>query len=197
MEEKKVYTVFLNDTPGKAKNRYATGAGLYYHDFSVQELAGEIISSYHPHLKEARIAYLLRPGKWKSKGRAITGRAVVATPLWRLLSGYDLVLILNETIYRGLDEKGKRALLDHELSHFAEPMENNFGEKGWSTREHDVQEFSFVVKRHGICFSNLKSLTGTAYQLDLQSLQEQNTAKGGFGYAGDEEENLFYEEVEE
>lgn len=147
--------------------------GYFFAPVEVNDLAEEIIASYHPHLKKASIAYLFRAGRWKSRGRTITGRAVVASPLWRCLSGFDLVLILNEAIYGKLDNKGKRALLDYELSHFIEQEAGSIAERSWATREHDVREFSDVVKRHGICFSNLSALTNSARQLDLESLQEK------------------------
>lgn len=67
-----------------------------------------------------------------------------------------------------------------------------------------MQEFSAVVKRHGICFTNLQSLfAGQQMQLQtLQSLQEENEedlsineSTDGFNPYG-EEENLFSEELE-
>ncbi len=166
-------------------------------------LAEKIIAEHHSYLEDARIAFLFRSGKWRNKGKVVTGRALVAPPLWRCTSGFELVLIINEILYQSLDEKGREALLDHELSRFE--LQNSgslvFGEKTWTIREHDVQEFSDVVKRHGICFTNLQSLlAGQQLQLQsLQSLQEENEDLSADDENEEnlfEEENLFFEELE-
>ena len=118
----------------------------------------EVINEYHPHLSDAKIACMFRSGAWKQKGRTVLGRAVVAPTLWRILTGYDLILVINEVIYSSLTGKGKTALLDHELSRFTEPVENKQGEQNFSTQDHDIREFSEVVKRHNVCFSNLPAI---------------------------------------
>ncbi len=125
----------------------------------VVPLAREVIGKYHPHLAGADIVYLFRVGKWCCRGHTIKGKALVAPQLWRFVGGCDLVLTLSEVIYKNLSDEGKAALLDHELSHFNEPTIDNRGATFWSTRDHDVREFSAVVKRHNICMSGLKNLT--------------------------------------
>ncbi|RJX27170.1 MAG: hypothetical protein C4554_04765 [Dethiobacter sp.] len=87
----------------------------------VRAVADNIIASFHPHLQEATIAYLLRRGTWKSRGCVVTGKAIAAPEQWRFLSGCDLALIINETVWQVLGDKGREVLLDHELSHFTPP----------------------------------------------------------------------------
>jgi len=125
----------------------------------VVPLAKEVIDKYHPHLAGADIVYLFRAGKWCSRRRTVKGKALVASQLWRFIGGCDLVLVLSEVIYQNLSEEGKVALLDHELSRFGEPATDNRGVTFWTARDHDVREFSAVVKRHNICMSGLKNLT--------------------------------------
>ncbi len=181
--------------------------GLYRPAPQAAELAGRVIERYHPHLRGASIIYLFRTGKWSTRDRTITGKAAVATAIWRCLTGYELVLIINEIIYRSLNEKGKIALLDNELSHFKAPLVDKYRGKVWSIRDHDVCEFSEVVKRHGVCFSNLQNLRdGGMEQLTLQTLgeniEDRETVDRVYGQdekeisAGDLlDENLFYEEL--
>ena len=135
------------------------GWGAYKMAPEAEARAKDVIEEYHPHLASADIVYIFRVGKWRCKHRTITGKALVAPQVWRFVGGCDLVLILSEVIYKNLSDKGKSALLDHELSHFNEPTADNRGALFWTTRDHDVREFSAVVKRHNICMSNLRALT--------------------------------------
>ncbi len=118
----------------------------------------QVIKEYHPHLSDAKMACLFRCGEWKNKGRTVLGKAVVAPLLWQVLSGYELVLVINEVVYGSLNDKGKTALLDHELSRFSEPVAGREGSLSYSIQDHDVKEFSAVVKRHNVCFSNLRAI---------------------------------------
>jgi hypothetical protein len=200
MEEVKPYRVIpINDSPGLKKQEergFAREAALSFPgcrtDFSspyrlapqLKAAAEPIIARYHPHLRQAAIAYLLRRGTWKSRGQVITGKAAIAPEQWRLLSGCDLLLIINETVWQVLGDKGREVLLDHELSHFTPPTAGKDGSLHWAIREHDLQEFSEVVKRHGVCTGDHRRLIEAAGQLDLVSLgaltdQEEGESIGG------------------
>ena len=169
------------------------GPGPYRWAPKVKEAAREVIEQHHPHLEKANIAFLFRTGSWTSKGKTVTGRASIAPALWRFVSGYDLVLILNEMIWFNLTRKGRKALLDHHLSHFAEPSEDKEGNLCWDTREQDIKEFSQVIKRHGICINSVQGLQELAGQMTLEALQdniEEEVSLGGDFF----EEDLFGEE---
>lgn len=146
--------------------------GKYQNDSILGEIAGEIIATYHPHLREAQVAYLFHRESWKSKGAVISGKAQVVPEQWRFLSGYELLVMINETVWQGLSEMGRRVLLDYELSHFAPPVAGKNGDKRWSLRDHDLQEFSEVVRRYGICIGDPRLLKNTASQMELHSLAE-------------------------
>ena len=127
-----------------------------------------IINEYHPYLADAKAACLFRTGSWKVKDVTQLGKAIVAPQAWRCLTGYDLLLIVNEVIYCSLSDKGKMALLDHVLSYIKEPAVDKHGAAIYATRDHDIREFSAVVKRHKVCFSNLRAIEGDGtFQLNL------------------------------
>jgi len=128
----------------------------------------KVIDKYHPYLKDAKIACLYRAGSWKVKEVTQLGKVIVAPQSWRCLTGYDLLLIVNEVIYLALSDKGKTALLDHVLSYIKEPCADKSGLPVYGTRDHDIREFSAVVKRHRVCFSNLRAIEGDGtFQLSL------------------------------
>ena len=169
----------------------------YYLAPAIRAVADTIISRYHPHLQEAAIAYLLRRGAWKRRGHVVTGKAVAAPEQWRYLSGCDLALIINEEVWQGLGNKGREVLLDHELSHFTAPTADKRGNLHWALREHDLQEFSEVVKRHGVCCGDHRRLVAAAGQLDLESLDafvSQVEESMGGGYDDTEDDNCFTED---
>ncbi len=145
----------------------------------VEAMAKELIREYHPHLQEASIAYLFRTGSWKNRGQVVTGKALAAPQMWRHISSYDLVLIVNQTIWANLERKGQRALLDHELSRFTAPKKDRAGNLRWELQEQDLKEFSQVIKRHGICIGNPQTLMELAGKMDLKALEE--SAKEQFG----------------
>jgi hypothetical protein len=199
----KIY--FTDEGPKKRTDRGPKAAGGYREAVEACELSRSVIENYHPHLAEANISYLYRSGRWRMKERTITGKAVVASQLWRHLSGHDLVLILSEVIFTNLSEEGKVALLDHELSHFNAPVTDKYGGRIWSTRDHDVREFSAVVKRHNICMSNLGAIAaGGMEQLDMMkslndTVEDAEAVAAVYGDEAEEveEDDLFCEEYEE
>ena len=183
-----VTRLFEHEDPWAVHRPEGSGPGPYRLAPKVAEAARQLIPRCHPHLQEARIAYLFRTGSWSSRGRPVTGRASTAPALWRFLCGYDLVLVLHEETWQNLTRRGRRALLDHQLSCFAEPVPDKDGQPTWGTREQDIQEFSQVVKRHGICIHSpwgLKELTG---QQNLQALQDNLEAEESLGGEHDDEE---------
>lgn len=140
----------------------------------LRPLVEELIERHHPHLARARIAYLFREGRWVYADRPVRGRAVVVPLLWRLLCGSDLVLIVSEPVFLSLTEKGRRALLDHELTHFAEPRTALNGRITWRLRRHDVEEFAACVLRHRVCMSKLGEVFGeNLVQMSLENLGQQ------------------------
>ena len=134
----------------------------------------QVIDQYHPHLKDAKIACLFRKGSWRVKDRVQQGRALVAPPVWESLTGYELLLIVNEGVYLGFSEEERVAQLDHILSFIKEPVYNKNGTLSYSTRDCDIQEHSGVVNRHKVCFSNIGAIDEYgSRQLDIKSLEKQ------------------------
>jgi len=82
--------------------------------------------------------------------------------------------MISEVIFKNLSEEGKVALVDHELSHFNKPLKDKRGSLIWTIRDHDVCEFSDVVRRHNICMSNLRAIADDGMeQLDfMKTLSE-------------------------
>lgn len=172
----------------------------------------QAIAEYHPYLKDASFACIYRTGGWKHKDTVQMGKVVVASPLWRSLTGYDLLVVINKYAYANLDDKQKMAYLDYVLSYVREPAVSRTGALSYRTRDHDIREFSAVINRHNVCFSNMLAIDGQGErQLNLfgslegkivegdeqgAAIQELAAIAGGEEEEDDMEEMVFVEEFD-
>lgn len=126
----------------------------------VYAVLDRLIERYHEHLTNARIAVAWNL-TWQPDvdGRCVLGKAKKATDLDRELAPYDLVIMLRQEWYSKpeVTDAQREALIDHELEH-CEVMRDDNGEPKRDTkdrvvyriRKHDLEEFSDVVRRHGL-----------------------------------------------
>lgn len=143
------YTLIRSDEPA-GKPMYA--------------LLRELVDKNHEELRPARIALAWHLG-WKPDvdGVKKLGACRKASDLDRELargeSAWDFVVMLSSDFWTHptVEDKQRRALLDHELCHAApkldprtgDQQEDERGRKLWRLRKHDIEEFSDVVRRHG------------------------------------------------
>lgn len=164
----------------------------------LNEPVRKVINEYHPYLKDAKIACLFRKGSWQVKDRPQLGRAVVAPPVWRSLTGFELLVIVNEGIYLSFTDEARVAQLDHILSFIKEPVFDKNGAASYGIKDYDICEHSGVVNRHNICFSNLKAIDENgSRQLDMLESLEKQAADGDLKGAVEAEEALAVQEAEE
>jgi len=119
--------------------------------------ASSLIDEYHQHLLDAEIIYMWRSGRWSVKGVTQHGKAMIVPQLWRELTGYDLVVIVNKRVYSLQPENDRRATLDNLLCQFGLTSGGNF-----VTRDHDIKEFSEAVRRNNRCMSNLPAIAASS-----------------------------------
>lgn len=118
-----------------------------------QIIGAELIEKYHQHLALVRIEYIFNDQVLKEKGKEMLGRAKKKSGLDAYLAGNDtaeepqpfFVIEISKPAWDLLNQKQKRALVDHELCHCLWDVE-----KGIYMRTHDVEEFSEIIKRHGL-----------------------------------------------
>lgn len=163
---------------------------------AVERIAKELIPQHHDHLATCDIVYLFVDPPAKSKGSIVWGKASIITgkPAFLLalpkLIGTDaehmgadgadyalFVIEIAETIWNHLDDRARRALVDHELSHCwaGEDAEGRFK---LATRGHDVEEFQGVIERHGMWRPEIKTFADTVEQLTLADRWDGPTTEG-------------------
>lgn len=113
----------------------------------VKEIAQMLIDSIEDHasLRDAKIGYVFKANgnSWRKDGELVLGQAIKLSPRERFFSGLELLVVINKSVWPGLPPQTKKALVDHELSHF---MRDN---GRWRVVGHDVEDFIAVIRRHG------------------------------------------------
>ncbi len=110
---------------------------------------------YHPHLKKEVIIFLFK------KSMKYGGTAQVCNKqLKAILDIYDadadFIICLNWQVWKQLTDAQKEALVDHELEH-CKYDENDRP----IMKEHDLEEFTCVVERHGLWTTALQHMEKT------------------------------------
>lgn len=140
--------------------------GKYIFAEEVKAVAAKLITKYHTHLAEARIAYLFRKGEWNSKGKTQFGKACKAPEQWAFMSGFELLVIINQKVWDYAEQEKREAMVDHELCHIEKDIDAK-GNPKWIITTHDVEEFSTVIQRHGLWSKDIRQFFAAATEMQM------------------------------
>jgi len=154
---------------------------------AVQEIGDKLVAQYHQHLLDCavRVEYVFRDDVPKKNGKEVLGVARKISNLASFLAGSEhekneaetgepfFCIVISYPWWHALNPAQREALVDHELCHcLAEFVEDENGEPTKEVRlkigGHDVEEFSDVVRRHGLWLSDVRSFAQTIKQAELQ-----------------------------
>ena len=133
-------------------------------------ILSEIRNKEHGHLSEAKIGLAYRLG-WRADtdGRLTLGQCRKRGDLDRELDGFDFIILLNKEAWDRLNEKQRRALIDHELCHAQIVMDSDGSPKindrdrlVTRIKKHDCEEFRDIVNRHGLWKQDLEAFATAA-----------------------------------
>jgi predicted metallopeptidase len=138
----------------------------------VAEIAQGLIEKYHHHLLDysVRVEYVFVDKIPKKGGKEIWGSCRKISNLNAFLASDNpdgdpfYVITIALPIWDLLPEKSKIALVDHELCHtHAEYCEDDEDPAvKLSMTPHDLEEFSCIVRRHGLWRDDIKDFVETA-----------------------------------
>ena len=75
-------------------------------------------------------------------------------------------------LWNTLDDTTKAILMEHELKHVCPVMNENSGEWEFKLRDHDVQDFASIIKKHGIDWiSKIKASVSSLYEIDEEEVK--------------------------
>jgi hypothetical protein len=126
----------------------------------------DLIEEFHPHLKDAKVATIYRVGKWFIRGKKEKGKAMIVPAIWQCLTGLDLLLVVNKKAYLRQNQESQLAMLDELLCRFADTDSTRY-----ETCEPDIQEFSDIVNRRNVCFSNLDLIAAGSLKDEIQKIE--------------------------
>jgi hypothetical protein len=157
-------------------------------------ILAEIRKKHHADTIDAKVALAWKRGvKANPDGHVILGMCVRAGDLQRELVDYDFCIWLNREVWMSEEftRKEKLALIDHEMCHVAHAMDDEGGyrqdTKGrfvWRLREHDIEEFTCVIERHGCYKRDLENFAQKILEqknllvLTRESQPEQKIIRG-------------------
>lgn len=156
---------------------------------SVKRIATSLIAAHHQHLDDVRIEYVFRSKAAKSKGKEVWGTARKVTGLNAYLAqglahdelplGDDVddlfAIEIAEDVWSKLNDKQRRALVDHELCHCTVDVDDE-GRVILGVVGHDLEEFVAIVERHGLWREDVESFTQAAWEAQELPLGDSTSA---------------------
>lgn len=153
----------------------------------VQKIAEELIAKHHTHLTDfnVRIRYVFAEKTPKSKGREIWGTCRKVSGLNAFLEGQGegdepfFVITISRDVWAVLPPDKREALVDHELCHAwaevkqakeeADVSQDEVDDQietdnpvKLSVKPHDLEEFSCIVRRHGLWREDIEDFVDAA-----------------------------------
>lgn len=133
------------------------------------DIAQDVLEKHHPFLaKQARFGFAFLSEAPKRKGRKILAQVSLVPARTKFHLSLDYLIWVAHDEWDKLGEVSRRAVLDHEFCHCA--MNDN---SDWTTRDHDIQEFTEIIERYGLWNSGLVRLSDVIQgALPLEDEQE-------------------------
>lgn len=134
----------------------------------LKQLAEKIIVDESLDISPAEIEYLL---VYPNISKTVAGRCIKSSKELRFFSGQDYLIEISGELWDALDDTVKYVLVQHELMHVLPVMNDKTGEWKFELRQHDVEDFSKIIKKHGVDWiSKVKLSISSLY--DLNPAQE-------------------------
>lgn len=146
----------------------------YRHAQDVEDIALDLIPKYHGHLTDfnVHLDFVFVSKAPKRNGKEVWGQC-------RRVSGFNaymadhqgdepfFVIIISEPVWDVLPLDKRLALVDHELCHaWAEANQKEDDDEAdpvkLSLRPHDLEEFSCIVRRHGLWREDIEEFVENA-----------------------------------
>jgi len=146
----------------------------YKHAQEVEDIARDLIPKYHGHLLDFKVhlEYVFINKTPKRGGAEIWGQCRKVTGFTAYLADQQgdepfFVIVISEPVWEILPQDKRVALVDHELCHawaLADQDEDNdeADPVKLSLRPHDLEEFSCIVRRHGLWREDIEDFVESA-----------------------------------
>lgn len=145
----------------------------------VLNLAEKIIDTYHPDLRGANIAFIIRGGEAPKIGKSGKTKLAAASRFPEKMHAlvdtyYHFLIWLAEEVMTYEDTK-LEAIIDHELCHC------DFTDEKPSIQPHDIEEFNCIIERYGAYRGDLVFTMMAFKQVPLFNAETHTEHKGKVG----------------
>ena len=159
----------------------------YKHAQEVEDIALDLIPKYHGHLLDfnVHLEYVFVNKTPKRNGKEIWGQCRKITGFNAYMShsqGDDpfFVIVISEPVWDVLPRDKKLALVDHELCHaWAEANQKEDDDEAdpvkLSMRPHDLEEFSCIVRRHGLWREDIEEFVESVLKSREKTDEDEET----------------------
>jgi len=113
----------------------------------LETLAEKIIKDEGMEIYPSEISYLL---VYPNISKTVAGRCIRTGKELKFFSGKDYLIEISGELWDTLDASARKILMEHELRHIMPVMNNKTGEWKFELRNHDIMEFSSIIKKYGI-----------------------------------------------
>jgi hypothetical protein len=130
----------------------------------LRELAEKVILEQKLDISPSKLEYLL---VFPNISKTVAGRCIKTGKELKYYSEKDYLIEMSGDLWNNLDDSVKYILMQHELMHVLPVMNEKSGKWVFKLRDHNVQDFSSIIRTHGIdwiskvklCISSLHDLT--------------------------------------
>lgn len=129
----------------------------------LKTLAESVATSENLELHPAKVEYLL---VYPNISKTVAGRCIKAGKELKFFSGFDYLIEISGELWDALDDSVRYVLMQHELMHIMPVMNEKSGEWKFELKQHDVEDFSKIINKHGIeWISKVKLSISSLYDL--------------------------------
>ena len=183
---------------------HASDLLLWIRETFIESIHGSLLQNEeHSHLSMAKLGVLWTNGKNARSGRTIVGTAEIPSTkgnAWQRGRMYhflrdrfgelpDFLITLSAPYAADVDDASFCALIEHELYHCAQAMDEwgaprfskETGLPVWAIRGHDVEEFVGVVRRYGADAAGVRALVEAAKEHEAKPVLPATAIAGACG----------------
>lgn len=112
----------------------------------LREMAERIIREHKLDFRPAQVEYLL---VYPNIQKTVAGKCIKTGKELKFFTGHDYLVEISGDLWDSLDDSVRYVLLLHELLHIMPVMNEKTGEWKMKLRQHDIMDFSYIIKQHG------------------------------------------------
>ena len=135
----------------------------------LQQLGEKVIDTQKIDIYPSKICYLL---VYPHISKTVAGKCVKSGKELKFFTNFDYLIEISGELWDALDEKTRAILIEHELLHVLPTSNDKTGDWEFKLRDHNVQDFASIIKKHGIDWIHkVKASQAALYELSEDDIK--------------------------